>query len=100
MEAPTSKVSRFEEFKELDDNSGFTIPTGEVFKFDKTGGWFDEYGDYFNADGEPCTPSKESLKMKKKLMNDQRLLTKVKNRRYNDLDAEDIPEYYDAVGEG
>ena len=97
MEPPTSNISRFEEFKELEDNSGFKIPTGEVFKFDKHFGWFDEYGDYFNADGEPSNPPKDSLKIKKKLMDDQRLLTKVKNKVYDQYDNEDIPEYYDVV---
>lgn len=96
MEA--TSVSRFEEFKELDDNSGFKIPTGEVFKFDQKGGWFDEYGDYFNQDGELSTPDRESLKKKKKLMEEQKLMTKVKNRRFDKLDNEDIPEYYDVVG--
>ena len=100
MEATTSEISRFEEFKELDDNSGFKIPSGEVFKFDKHGGWFDEYGDYFNGDGEPCTPPKDSLKMKKKLMEEQKLLTKVKNKMYDRLDNEDIAEFYDVVSLG
>ena len=97
MEQPTTNVSRFEEFKELEDMSGFKIPTGEVFKFDKHGGWFDEYGDYFNADGEPSNPPKDSLKNKKKLMEEQRLQTKVKTKYYDQLDNEDIPEYYDVV---
>ena len=97
MEPKPSKMSRFEEFKQLDDDSGFKIPTGEVFKFDQVFGWFDEYGDYFNADGDPCTPPKESLKIKKELMEAQRLMTRVKNKRYDELDAEDIPEYYDVV---
>jgi hypothetical protein len=98
MEPQAPTESRFEEFKELDDGSGFKIPSGEVFKFDKLGGWFDEYGDYFNCEGEPTKEvPKDSLKMKKKLMEEQRLMTKVKNKKYHQLENEDIPEYYDVV---
>lgn len=98
MESKPENTSRFEEFKDLDDNSGFKIPSGEVFKFDNHGGWFDEYGDYFNENGELSTAPKDSLKIKKKLMQEQRLLTKVKNRRFDKLESEDIAEYYDVVG--
>lgn len=99
MEPAPTEAGRFDEFKELDDKSGFKIPSGEVFKFDKFGGWFDEYGDYFNSEGVHTSDvPKDSLKEKKKLMEDQRLMTKVKNKKYHQLENEDIPEYYDVVG--
>lgn len=31
---------RFNEFLELSDGSGFELPTGEKFKYEKDGGWF------------------------------------------------------------
>jgi len=35
----------------LPDGSGFKLPDGKEFKFDRFGGWYDEYGNYYNADG-------------------------------------------------
>jgi len=60
---------RFSAFQLLHDETGFTIPNcSHVFYFDIHGGWyiffykltkifrFDEFENYYNADGEPCTP--------------------------------------------
>lgn len=45
---------RFEKYYELKDKSGFRIDHCDyIFKFDKYGGWRDEYHNYYNADGEP-----------------------------------------------
>ena len=43
--------SRFDEFEEFKDGSGFTIYENDryiEFYFDKFRGWFDEDGNYFN----------------------------------------------------
>lgn len=45
---------RFQKYYEVKDGSGFMIDDCDhFFKFDKYGGWFDEYKNYYNADGEP-----------------------------------------------
>ena len=45
--------NRFEVYTELPDGKGFTIPNCKfVFKLDRFGGWKDEFGQYFNQDGE------------------------------------------------
>lgn len=44
---------RFEKYEPLPDNSGFKLPTGELFKFDKNGGWVDEYNNHYNCNGQP-----------------------------------------------
>jgi hypothetical protein len=48
---------RFNRFVKLRDGSGFTIPgSSHVFKFDRYGGWFDEYANYYDQDGNPEDP--------------------------------------------
>jgi hypothetical protein len=48
---------RFVEFKLLKDETGFTIPgSNHIFYFDVYGGWFDEYKNYYNSNGEPRSP--------------------------------------------
>jgi hypothetical protein len=57
MSRRAPQPQRFDRFVELKDGSGFTIPgCSFVFKFDRHGGWFDEYGNYFSADGRPEDP--------------------------------------------
>jgi hypothetical protein len=54
---PGHKPSRFEVFTESKDGKTFTIKdTDHIFKFDRFGGWFDEYGNYYNADGSASDP--------------------------------------------
>jgi hypothetical protein len=97
MEKLEDNSSRFEEFKELEDKSGFVIPSGEVFKLDKFGGWFDEFGKYYNPDAEQCPPPKESLQLKNKLMEEQKIATKLNKQGYEDLDDDELAECYDVV---
>lgn len=97
MQRKNSDISRFEEFKELEDNTGFKIPTGEIFKLDSEGGWFDEFGSYFNAEGLSDKPSESSLKEKRRLMNEQRLATKLDRKGHQNLEDVDLPEAYDVV---
>ncbi len=47
---------RFKEYDEAEDGSGFFLPDGTFFEFDKFGGWFDEFGNYYNKDGVPSMP--------------------------------------------
>jgi len=61
---------RFNDFKLLPDETGFKIPgCNFTFYFDQNGGWyifhsqltktairFDEYQNYYNANGDPSTP--------------------------------------------
>ena len=45
---------RFEAYIPTKDGSGFTLRDGHfLYKFDSYGGWKDEYGNYYNADGDP-----------------------------------------------
>lgn len=49
--------ARFNKYDVLPDESGFRIPGSDhIFEFDTHGGWFDEYDNYYNADGQPATP--------------------------------------------
>lgn len=44
-------------YTELADGSGFKIPNSDhVFLFTKSGGWFDEDNNYYNAQGDPSEP--------------------------------------------
>lgn len=53
--------SRFETYKELKDGSGFTIKGSDfVFKYDRYGGWHDEFGNYYNSNGESDEPPSDS----------------------------------------
>ncbi len=57
---PGHQPKRFEEYVELEDGSGFTLKGSEhVFLYDKYGGWKDEYGNYYNENGEPADPEEE-----------------------------------------
>lgn len=54
---------RFKDYHLLEDKSGFKIDGSDhVFHFDEEGGWFDEHGNYYNADAEPDTPAYEEEK--------------------------------------
>ncbi len=57
---------RFADFEEYKDGKGFSIrERGRVidFNYDSEKGWFDEFGNYYNKDGEAGHPSKESLRI-------------------------------------
>jgi hypothetical protein len=55
------KPERFTEFVLLQDQTGFNIKNCDfTFYFDVNGGWFDEYHNYYDADGQPCTPPEYS----------------------------------------
>ena len=97
MEKPHDPAARFEEFKELEDGSGFLLPSGEIFLLDQEGGWFDEKGNHFSPDGEPDEPSPAVLKGKKKLIKEQRLRNKIKAKGTQKMDAEEVAEVYDVV---
>ena len=54
---------RFENYDEFIDRTGFKIKEeGHYisFYYDKFKGWFDEYGNYYNAEGQSSRPSKDS----------------------------------------
>lgn len=45
---------RFKEYFDNEDKSGFKIVDTEYeFKYDKDGGWRDEYGNYYDCEGKP-----------------------------------------------
>lgn len=44
------------DYEELEDGSGFRLPDGKEFKYNKYGGWFDEWGNYYNKNGKNCNP--------------------------------------------
>ena len=45
---------RFDVYTELANEKGFTIKgCNFIFKFDRHGGWKDQYGNYYNCNGEP-----------------------------------------------
>jgi len=49
--------SRFEEYILIEGGAGFTVKGGtHVFYFDEYGGWFDEWGNYYNKDNVPTRP--------------------------------------------
>jgi len=49
--------SRFENYKLLPDESGFTISSADcIYRFDEHGGWYDEYAFYYDTDGDYCDP--------------------------------------------
>ena len=47
----------------MKDRSGFTISgTDFIFKFDKHGGWYDEYRNYYDSNGSPRdSPQEDNL---------------------------------------
>eukprot|EP00331_Platyophrya_macrostoma_P003777 CAMPEP_0176431042 /NCGR_PEP_ID=MMETSP0127-20121128/14593_1 /TAXON_ID=938130 /ORGANISM="Platyophrya macrostoma, Strain WH" /LENGTH=457 /DNA_ID=CAMNT_0017813007 /DNA_START=32 /DNA_END=1405 /DNA_ORIENTATION=+ len=48
---------RFKDFILFEDKAAFAINSSDqVYWFDKDGGWFDEYENYYNHLGEPTTP--------------------------------------------
>jgi len=51
---PGHKPELFEEFDVAKDNSGFFLDNGDFYKFEKEGGWYDKYGNYYNSDGQPA----------------------------------------------
>lgn len=57
MSKQAHQPARFDVFTELKDKSGFTIPgCSHVFKYDRYGGWFDEYSNYYDTNGNPEDP--------------------------------------------
>lgn len=50
----THQPERFKEYTEAEDGSGFFLDDGKFFKFDKFGGWFDEFNNYYDANGNPA----------------------------------------------
>ena len=44
--------TRFEYFTELSNGDGFRIDDGSVFYYDRFGGWYDEFSNYYNHNGE------------------------------------------------
>ena len=58
-ENPGHQIDRFLEYTLYQDEKGFFInENGQkiTFDFDKDGGWFDEYGNYYNKDGTAADP--------------------------------------------
>eukprot|EP01017_Pseudomicrothorax_dubius_P010546 TRINITY_DN1377_c0_g2_i2.p1 TRINITY_DN1377_c0_g2~~TRINITY_DN1377_c0_g2_i2.p1 ORF type:complete len:365 (+),score=115.60 TRINITY_DN1377_c0_g2_i2:101-1195(+) len=51
---------RFASYTEMIDDDGhvygFRLPDGQVFKTDEEGGWYDEYRNYYDANGNPANP--------------------------------------------
>ena len=70
MDTSKPHPERFESYTLLPGGKSFTIPKCKyVFKLDSHGGWRDEYGHYYNSNGEPdfepedaaLTPSEGSI---------------------------------------
>jgi len=53
---PGHQPELFEEFELAKDGSGFFLTNGEFYPFDKNGGFFDKYKNYYDANGQPATP--------------------------------------------
>ena len=43
---------RFLQFEEFKDGSGFKLKDGSIFKYDKSGGWYDECDNYYDSNGK------------------------------------------------
>ena len=41
---------RLEHYEEFEDGKGFRLLDGTVFEYDKYGGWYDEYDNYYDKD--------------------------------------------------
>lgn len=50
----THQPERFKEYTEAEDGSGFFLDDGTFFRFDKKGGWVDEFNNYYDKDGNPA----------------------------------------------
>ena len=70
MDPSVPHPERFEVYTVLPGGKGFTIPNCKfVFKLDRYNGWKDEYGHYYNSNGDPdfepedgeLTPSEGSV---------------------------------------
>lgn len=58
---PGHQSERFQVFNYLPNQRAFTIKgTNYVFHIDRYGGWFDEYGNYYNENAEPGEPPSSS----------------------------------------
>jgi len=53
---PGHKPEMFVEFELAKDGSGFFLSNGDYYPFDKNGGFFDKFKNYYDADGQPATP--------------------------------------------
>ena len=51
--------SRFTFYNVSPDGQGFFIPTGEYFPYNEDGGWTDEFGNRYTAEGAPDLPRGE-----------------------------------------
>lgn len=52
---------RFETYENLKDGSGFTIKGCDfIFKYDRYGGWYDEFANYYDSNGQPDDPPSDS----------------------------------------
>jgi len=50
---PGHQPERFAEYEEAKDGSGFFLSNGEFYRYEKDGGFFDKFGNYYNAEGQP-----------------------------------------------
>ena len=62
MENREPQQDRFKEYTEAEDGSGFYLDDNpHFFAFDEFGGWFEEYGNYYNSEGKSAPPPKVRL---------------------------------------
>lgn len=93
---------RFDEFEEFKNRKGFFInERGRdiPFYYDHLGGWFDEFGNYFDCEARPSQPSKESLRFWDSIRHEyQDMFDDVDNlinEYQNDDYEDDEDQYYD-----
>ena len=91
MEQKGPQPERFKEYTEAEDGSGFYLDDNpHFFAFHAKGGWFDEFGNYYDSDGIPRSPpgndvAEEDLEDDEDELND------------GDLDIEDPIEFDDEL---
>jgi len=57
---PGHKPEMFEEFELAKDGSGFFLSNGDYYQFDKAGGFYDKFKNYYDADGQEAkTPDND-----------------------------------------
>ena len=52
---PGHQPERFTNYLMLDGGRGFHLKTGYIFKINRLGGFYDEYGNYYDSLGKPAT---------------------------------------------